>query len=63
MTKKDYVAIADAIDRATFVNNESAISKPALIDNLAFYMAKDNHRFNENQFRVACGPIATGPRN
>ena len=63
MTRKDYVAIAEAIskiDPATSpykipADYEVFVTLNLVIDALAEVMQADNPNFREAQFRVACG--------
>jgi hypothetical protein len=63
MTRKDYIAIADAIskiDPATSpykipADYEVFVTLNLVIDALAEVMEADNPNFREAEFRIACG--------
>lgn len=55
MTKKDYIAIADAIKRArTGADKEERFAIDIVADNIADVFQKDNPRFNRQRFLEAC---------
>ena len=54
MTKKDYVAIADAIDRTTVSRDHEIVFKVSLIDALVSIFRRDNPRFDTDRFIKAC---------
>ncbi len=53
MTKKDYIAIAKAIDSLDELDG-STISRVDLIMKLSDYFKLDNPRFDEGKFVEAC---------
>jgi len=54
MTKKHYTAIAEVIKPYTAYHPANLYAKP-IAENLAYYFAQDNPRFNRTRFLEACG--------
>ncbi len=59
MTRKTYVAIAEAVkDTASYSVSEHADSTiELLVDKLCGVFKADNSQFNETRFREACKPL------
>jgi len=62
MTKKDYIALANLIDKnGTLVNTKRGIThviiRATLMYDICEYLKKDNPKFNEIKFREASGDI------
>ncbi len=58
MTKKDYVLIANAINKESersLGDNISRTTYCAIVDNLVYVFSLDNPRFNAKKFYDACG--------
>lgn len=61
LTRKDYKAIAEAIDKSTVgVDNEGfeVVHKRTLVEKLSKVFADDNPNFDDLRFEDACYPIA-----
>ena len=54
MTKKDYIAIADAIKTTMWEDKADPATLVALIARLATAFAQDNPRFDAQRFFAAC---------
>ena len=54
MTKKDYVAIAGAIDLATVSYDHEIVVKISLVERLSSIFKEDNPRFDAERFMKAC---------
>ena len=52
---KHYKVIAKAIDESRMSKNPDLIHASHLVSILAFYFSQDNHHFNAQSFREACG--------
>ncbi len=62
MTKKDYIALANLIDKnGTLANIKGGIThvitRATLMYDICEYLKKDNPKFNEIKFREASGDI------
>lgn len=57
MTKKDYIAIAEIIDRCRVyrAHTEGAEGIIDVAEDLASYFAKENPNFDKKRFLAACG--------
>ena len=63
MTKKDYIALANLIDKNGTLalirgNITHVITRATLMYDICAYLKKDNPKFNEVKFREASGDIA-----
>ena len=54
MTKKDYVAIAGAIDLATVSYDHEIVVKISLVERLSSIFKEDNPLFDAERFMKAC---------
>ena len=55
MTKKDYIKLADIIDRYTVDNADySYIAKESFVDALCSLLKQDDPRFDRERFITAC---------
>ena len=62
MTKKDYIALADLIDKngtLAIIKGKitHVITRATLMYDICEYLKKDNPKFNEIKFREASGDI------
>ena len=56
-SKKDYTAIAKAINDNTRVDYPDSVRKTSLVTQLCAYFKSDNDNFNIGRFMKACGSI------
>lgn len=54
MTKKDYKAIAGALNLTSMANGADLIVKTSLLEMLSLVFKADNPRFDAERFRAAC---------
>ena len=54
MTRKDYIAIAEAVRYSLDPSEEGMLDGPLLVERLVRVFAEDNPRFDPSRFREAC---------